>query len=187
MNPNQIVTQAQSKFQNAVSHFQEELKKLRTGRAHPSMLDGLMVHAYGTSMPLLQVGTVTAPEAQMIQIAPFDPSNVQAIAAAIRDNQSLGLNPTDDGRIVRIPIPPLTTERRQQIVKQLGEKVEEAMIAMRNVRHDAFKEVDQAKKDKIVGEDDAKRLEKHIDESMNKSRSDVEALAKSKEQEIMTV
>src|SRR5687768_17549033 len=105
MNPDQIVNQAKAKFQQAVLHLQEELKKVRTGRAHPSMLDGVMVEAYGVQMPLIQVGTVTAPEAQLIQITPFDPNNIQAIASAIRDNPSLGLNPSDDGRVVRIPIP----------------------------------------------------------------------------------
>src|SRR5690606_20151231 len=109
----------------------------RTGRAHPSMLDGLMVEAYDTQMPLIQVGTVTAPEGQLLQITPFDPSNLQAIATAIRNNPSLGMNPSDDGRVVRVPIPPLNEERRREYVKVVSGKVEDAMIAMRNIRHDA--------------------------------------------------
>ncbi|MDB5185709.1 MAG: ribosome-recycling factor [Candidatus Saccharibacteria bacterium] len=181
------ITPYQQRMSAAVDHFKDELKKLRTGRAHPSMLEGLVVQAYGTPMPIIQVGTITAPEAQLLQITPFDPSNIQAITSAIRDNQSLGLNPMDDGRVVRIPVPALTTERRQQIVKQLGEKVEEANIAMRNIRHDAIRAVDQAKKDKQIGEDDAKRLEKQVDEAMTKQKAEVDATAKTKEQEIMTV
>src|SRR5574338_59748 len=106
MNPNQIVDQAKAKFTQAVSHLSEELKKVRTGRAHPSMLDGVMVEAYGTPMPLNQVASVSAPEPQQLQVTPFDPGNLQAISTAIRDNQSLGLNPMDDGRVVRVPIPP---------------------------------------------------------------------------------
>lgn len=187
MNPGQVVDQAKSKFNQALAHFQEELKKVRTGRAHPSMLDGLMVEAYGTQMPLIQVGTVTAPEAQQLQITPFDPSNIQAIASAIRDNQSLGLNPMDDGRVVRVPIPPLTEERRREYVKLVSSKTEECMITLRNIRHDAFDSVDKAKKDKVIGEDEAKRLQKVVDDDMGKTKADVESAAKAKEQEIMTV
>ena len=187
MNPNQVVDHAKQKFQNAVTHFQDELKKVRTGRAHPSMLDGVMVQAYGTPMPLIQVATTTAPESQQLQITPFDPSNLQAIASAIRDNPSLGMNPMDDGRVVRVPIPPLNEERRRDYVKVVGNKVEECMVTMRNVRHDAIKDIDQAKKDKAIGEDDAKRLEKQIDEAMNATKSEVDSAAKAKEAEIMTV
>lgn len=177
--------QYQDKFQQAVVHFTEELKKVRTGRAHPSMLDGVMVTAYGSSMSLQQVANVIAPEAQLLQITPFDPSNLQAIAAAIRDNPSLGLNPMDDGRVVRVPIPPLTEERRREYAKVLGGKVEDCMVVLRNIRHDAMQAIDKAKKDKTLGEDDAKRLEKQIDEVMAKSKSEVEAAAKTKEADIM--
>lgn len=187
MNPDQVVSEAQGRFQNAVSHFQEELKKLRTERAHPSMLDGVMVEAYGTEMPLIQVGTVSTPEPQLLQITPFDPNNLQAISAAIRNNQSLGMNPMDDGRVVRVPVPPLNEERRRDFVKMLGGKVEECMVSLRNARHDAIRDIDQAKKDKSVGEDDAKRLEKQIDDAMNQAKADVEAAAKAKEQEILTI
>lgn len=187
MSPNQVVDQAKSKFQGALAHFQEELKKVRTGRAHPGMLDGIMVNAYGAQMPLIQVGNVTAPEAQLLQITPFDPNNIQAIASAIRDNPSLGLNPSDDGRVVRIPIPSLTEERRREYVKMLGGKIEDCMVTLRNIRHDSLKAIDQAKKDKTIGEDEANRLEKQVDEAMSGVKSQVDAAAKSKESEIMTV
>src|ERR1044071_3509751 len=156
MNPSQIVSEASTKFKAGVAHFQDELKKVRTGRAHASMLDGVVVTAYGTPMPLNQVANVTAPEAQLIQITPFDPNNIQAIASAIRDNPTLGLNPSDDGRVVRVPIPALTEERRREYVKVVGTKMEDAMVTMRNLRHDAMDAIDKAKKDKLVGEDDAK-------------------------------
>lgn len=187
MNPNQIIDNAKQKFQAAFEHFQGELKKVRTGRASAAMLDGVMVTAYGTQMPLNQVANVTAPEARLIQITPFDPNNIQAIASAIRDNPTLGLNPSDDGRVVRVPIPALTEERRREYVKVLNGKVEDCMIAIRGVRRDAIDAVDQAKKDKALGEDDAKRLEKQIDEVMSKTKADVDAAAKAKETEIMTV
>jgi ribosome recycling factor len=151
------------------------------------MLDSVMVEAYGSPMPLNQVATVATPDAQLLQITPFDPNNLQAIAAAIRNNQSLGLNPADDGRVVRVPIPPLTEERRRDLVKQIGEKVEECMIAMRNVRHELLKAADSAKKDKSISEDDAKRVEKQIDDSMAQQRQAVDQLAKAKEAELMTI
>lgn len=187
MNPNQIVSDAEAKFKKAVEHFEEELKKIRTGRAHPGMLDGVMVEAYGTPMPLNQVSTVTAPEATLLQISPFDPNNLQAIVSAIRDNPSLGLNPSDDGRVVRVPIPALTEERRREIVKTLSSKVEDCMISLRGVRHDAMDAIDKAKKDKAVGEDDAKRLSQQVEDVMNKQKQTVDTAAKAKESEIMTV
>lgn len=176
-----------NKMQAAVVHFQEELKKVRTGRAHPSMLDGVTVEAYGTPMPLMQVGSVTAPEAQQLQITPYDPGNVQAVVSAIRNNPSLDMNPMDDGKVVRVPIPPLTEDRRREYVKVVGSKLEDCMVSLRNVRHDAKKIVDQAKKDKEIGEDEATRLEKQVDEAMASAKSDAEAAAKAKESEIMTV
>ena len=187
MTPSQITEDTKTKLASAVSHFQEELKKLRTGRAHPSMLDGVMVQAYGVDMPLIQVGTITTPEPQLLQITPFDPGNLQAVATAIRDNQALGLNPMDDGRVVRIRVPPLTEERRKDFVKVLGTKAEDCMIAMRNIRHEALKEAEQAKKDKTMGDDDYKRLEKQVDDLLTASKTQVESLAGAKEKEILTV
>ncbi|HSX17196.1 MAG TPA: ribosome recycling factor [Patescibacteria group bacterium] len=187
MNPNSIVSDASAKFQGSATRFSDELRKVRTGRASAAMLDGVMVTAYGSPMPLNQVANVTAPEAQLIQITPFDPSNIQAISSAIRDNPTLGLNPSDDGRVVRVPIPSLTEERRREYVKVVSGKMEEVMVAMRNIRHEAMDAIDKAKKDKLVGEDDAKRLEKQVDDAMNKSKGEIEAAAKAKETEIMTV
>jgi ribosome recycling factor len=187
MNPNQVVDDASKKMAAAVEHFRDELKKLRTGRAHASMLDGVMVEAYGTPMPLNQVATISTPEAQLLQISPFDPNNIQAIANAIRNNQSLGLNPTDDGRVIRVPIPALTEERRREIVKQASQKQEDCMIVLRNVRREALDAANNAKKDKQISEDDVKRIEKQVDDALNKARTDAEAASKAKEQEIMTV
>jgi ribosome recycling factor len=187
MNPNTVIDQAKKSMQAAAEHFEAQLKKLRTGRASASMLDGVTAEAYGQPMPLNQLATVTAPEAQLIQITPFDPNNLQAIAAAIRNDPSLGMNPTDDGRVVRVPVPPLTEERRKQIVRQVSEKVEEAMVRLRGARHEALKAADAAKKDKQIGEDEAKRIEKQVDEVMNAQRSAIDQLAKAKETEIMTV
>lgn len=187
MDSHQAVNDAKQKFDAAVEHFRDELKKLRTGRAHPSMLDGVMVEVYGTQMPLNQTATVTTADAQLLQITPFDPNNLQAIASAIRNNPALGLNPTDDGRVVRVPIPPLTEERRRDLTKVVSQKQEDCMVSLRNVRHDVLDVISKAQKDKQIGEDDAKRLEKQVEDAMAKARTDAEAAAKAKDQEIMTV
>jgi ribosome recycling factor len=180
-------TPYETRFNAAVAHFEDELKKVRTGRAHPSMLDGVNVEVYGQKMPLNQVANVMAPEPQMLTVTPFDPSNIQPIVAAIRADQSLGLNPSDDGRLIRAPIPALTEERRKQIVKQTSEKVEEARIALRNVRQDALKDAKKAKDAKEISEDDQKRVEKSIEDSMTTYNAKIDAAFKDKEKEILTI
>lgn len=177
----------QDRLQSALTHFEDEIKKIRTGRANAAMLDGITVQVYGTKMPLIQAATITVPEPQLLQINPFDPSNVQAVVQAIRDDQSLGFNPSDDGRVIRVPIPPLTTERRQHIVKQLGDKVEDCRIALRNVRHDALKDAKAKKDAKELSEDDLKRAEKSLDDAMRDTQTKLETAAKAKEQEILTL
>ncbi len=177
----------EEKMNQAFAHFEDDLKKVRTGRAHPGMLDGVTVEVYGTRMPLNQAANILAPEAQMLQVTPFDPTNLKAIVAAIRDDQALGFNPSDDGRIVRIPVPQLTTERRQQIAKQLGQKVEECRVALRNVRHDALKAAKKAKDDKTIPENEAQRVERVVDDLMKDMQARLEAAAKAKETEIMTI
>lgn len=177
----------EEKFTSVVSHFEDELKKVRTGRAHPSQLDSIKVEVYGTFMPINQVASISAPESQLLQITPFDPSNIQTICASIRADQSLGFNPSDDGRLIRVPVPPLTEERRRQLVKQGGEKVEEAKIGLRNVRQDAFKELKRKKDAKEMSEDEVKRAEKLVDSTISTFNSKIEAIFKLKEQEILKV
>jgi ribosome recycling factor len=187
MDANQVVSNAKTKFGQAAERFKDNLKTLRTGRASAGMLDGVTVEAYGTPMPLKQVATIAVPEATLIQLTPFDPNNLEAIAEAIRNDSTLGLNPTDDGRLIRVPIPPLTEERRRELAKQVGQKQEEAMIALRNVRHEAMDTLNQAKKDKDISEDEAKRLSSQVEDAMNKTRSDIESTAKAKETEILSL
>jgi len=177
----------EDRFNAAAQHFEDELKKVRTGRAHPNMLDSITVEAYGQKMPLNQVANVTASESQLLSITPFDPSTIQAISAAIRNDQSLGLNPSDDGRVVRVPIPALTEERRKLLVKQTSEKVEEARIALRNVRQEALKEAKRRKDAKEMSEDDLKAVEKTIDSSMAAVNSGLDLAFKEKEKEILTI
>ncbi len=177
----------EAKMSHAIAHFEDELKKIRTGRAHPSMLDGIKVEAYGSHVPLNQVANITAPEPQQLLVTPFDPSNVQKIAGAIRADQSLGFNPSDDGRVVRVPVPALTEERRKQLVKLSSEKVEETRIALRTIRQDAFKDAKRKKDAKELSEDDVKRVEKDIDHLMTKYQDQIEQLFKDKEKDILTI
>jgi len=171
----------------AMEHFEEDLKKIRTGRAHPGMLDGIKAEAYGALMPLNQVANVTAPEAQLLQVTPFDPSTLQKIAAAIREDQSLGFNPSDDGRVIRIPVPALTEERRKQLVKLASEKVEDTRIAMRNIRQDGIKDVKRMKDAKEIGEDAQKAVEKEFDRLMQDFQAKIDAAFKAKEKDILTI
>ena len=180
-------TPYEEKMNHVLEHLEERLGKIRTDRAHASMLDGIMVEAYGTSMPLNQVANVTAPEATLLQITPFDPANLQKIASAIRADQALGLNPSDDGHVVRVPGPPLTEERRKQLVKQASEKVEEARIALRGVRQDALKDAKRRKEAKELSEDDVKAVEKEIDRLMAQHQATIEAAFAAKEKDILTI
>lgn len=171
------------KMSEAVERFKGEMAKVRTGRAHPDMLGGVKVEAYGQYMPLNQVANVTIADATMLTVTPFDPGNIQHIAAAIRADQTLGLNPTDDGRIVRVPIPALTEERRREIVKTASGKVEEAKIAIRNAREDGRKEI----KNLELAEDAKKRAEKEIDDLTKEFTGEIEKLFEAKQAEIMKI
>jgi ribosome recycling factor len=178
------VAEDRKKMEGIIERFKNEMKKVRTGRAHPDMISGVKVEVYGQFMPINQVANVTAADATLLVITPFDPSNIQAIAAAIRADQSLGLNPADDGRVIRVPIPALTEERRKEIVKNASAKVEEAKVALRNIREDARKAVKIAAE---MGEDTKKRAEKEIDELTKEFSDKVEAEFKNKSEEIMKI
>lgn len=167
-----------------LDNFQEQMKKVRTGRAHPDMLSGVRAEVYGQMTPLNQVANITVSGGSMLQITPYDVSNIEKIAAAIRADQSLGLNPTDDGRIIRVPIPQLTEERRKEIVKTASGKVEEAKIALRKVRDDARKAI---KNTKEYTEDDRKSSEKELDEIIKKFNADIDRLFSEKEADIMKI
>lgn len=177
----------EEKMSQAIEHFEEELKKIRTGRAHPTMLDGIQVEVYGTRVPLNQAANITAPEAQLLQVTPFDPSNMVAIVTAIRDDPSLGFNPSDDGRVVRVPVPPLTEERRKQLVKQASEKAENTRITLRTVRQDGLKDAKRKKEAKELSEDDVKAVEKEFDRLMQQFQTTIDEALKVKEQDILTL
>ena len=166
-----------------VERFKNEMSKVRTGRAHPDMIAGVKVEAYGQYMPLNQVANVTVADATMLLITPYDPSTIAKISSAIRADQTLGLNPSDDGRVVRVPVPALTEERRREIVKTASSKVEEAKVGIRNVREDARKELKGAE----LPEDTKKRGEKEIDDMTKEFSDKIEGLFKEKEAEIMKI
>ena len=169
---------------HVLDNFQEQMKKVRTGRAHPDMLSGIRAEVYGQMTPLNQVANVTVSGGSMLQVTPYDVANIAKISAAIRADQSLGLNPTDDGRVIRVPIPQLTEERRKEIVKTASSKVEEAKIALRKVRDDARKAI---KNTKEYTEDDRKSSEKELDEIIKKFNADIDRLFAEKEAEIMKI
>jgi ribosome recycling factor len=172
-----------NKMEAVIERFKGEMAKVRTGRAHPDMLGGIKVEAYGQFMPLNQVANVTIADATMLLITPYDPSTIANISSAIRADQTLGLNPSDDGRVVRVPVPPLTEERRLEIVKTASGKVEESKVGIRNVREDARKEIKGAE----LSEDVKKRAEKEIDDMTKEFSDKIDALFKEKESEIMKI
>ena len=177
-------TEDRKKMEGAIERFQEAMKKVRTGRAHPDMLAGVKVEVYGQYMPLNQAANITAADATLLVVTPFDPSNIAAISSAIRADQSLGLNPADDGRVIRVPIPPLTEERRKEIVKSASAKVEEAKVAIRNAREDARKAIKSAED---LSEDMKKRAEKEIDDLTKEFTDKIDAEFKAKSDEIMKI
>ncbi len=179
--------EAKQQMSRAMEHFDSELNKIRTGRASSAILEGVKVVVYGQETPLQHAANINTLDAQTLQITPFDPNNLEMISAAIREDQSLGLNPADDGRVVRVPIPPMTEERRREVVKQVSEKAEEAKISLRNVRHELMKTTTKQEKDGKISRDDYKDTEKAIAEHMDELHKNIEGASKTKEQEIMTV
>lgn len=170
------------KMEEVVERFKNEMRKVRTGRAHPDMLSGVKVEVYGQFMPLNQTANITAADATLLVVTPFDINNIPAISKAISADQSLGLNPSDDGRVIRVPIPPLTEERRKEIVKNASAKVEEAKKSLRNVREDARKAIKAAAE---LSEDMKKRGEKEIDDLTKEFSDIIEKEFKDKSDEIM--
>ena len=178
--------QLKSRMDKAVEDFRRELAATHTGRASVNMLDTIHVDCYGSSMPLNQIAQVHAPDAQMITVQPFDPGVMSAIEKAIR-SAGLGLNPMNDGKIVRVPVPALTGERRKELVKHLSKVLEEHRTAVRNIRRDGNEAIKKALKDKKITEDEERgsldQMQKLTDDEIKK----MEEMAKAKEKEIMQV
>ncbi len=181
----QILSDAQHRMSKAVEHLQHQLARVRTGRASVATLDGIRVNYYGTPTPLQQVGSVSIPEPRLIVIQPWERSMLVEIEKAIKASD-LGLNPTNDGAVIRIPIPPLTEERRKEIVKSCWKMAEEAKVAVRQVRRDALEHLKKAEKDEGFSEDDRRRAEEDIQRMTDRFVKEIDQIASRKENEIMT-
>jgi ribosome recycling factor len=174
------------KMARSIEAFRKDLGKIRTGRASFSLLDGIKVDYYGTSTPLQQVGTLSAPESRLITITPWDAKMVGPIEKAIQAS-SLGLNPSSDGKVVRIPIPPLTEERRKDLVKVVRKMAEDARIAVRNIRRDSIDRIKEGEKKKEISEDEMKRYQDRVQKETDNYVKKIDEILKAKEQEIMEV
>jgi ribosome recycling factor len=180
------VAAAKTRMEKAVDDFRKDLATLRTGRANTSLLDSIRVDYHGTPMPVNQLGTVTTPEPTMIVVSPWDPSAVPLIDKAIRTSD-LGLNPTNDGKVVRVPIPGLTEDRRKDIVKQLHKILENHRTAVRNIRRDLKEAIEKLEKDKKISEDEKKRGLDELEKVSQAETKKIEDLSATKEKEIMSI
>ncbi len=181
-----VIFEMAEKMEKSVEAFKNELGKIRTGRASLAIVDGIMVDAYGSSMPLNQVGTLTIPESRLIAIQPWDPQMLQAIEKAILKSD-IGLNPANDGKIIRLAIPQLTEERRKELVKLVKKIAKEFRVAVRNSRRDAIDTLKKQKKGKEISEDDLFKLQDEAQAETDSYIKKIDEFTASKEKEVMEV
>jgi ribosome recycling factor len=181
-----VYVQLKTRMDKAVEDFRKAMAATRTGRANVHMLDSVNVEYYGSQMPLNQIAQVHAPEAQLITVQPFDPTFLGAIEKSIR-TADLGLNPMNDGKIIRVPVPPLTEERRRDMVKHLHKVLEEHRTAVRNIRRDGNDAIKKAMKDKKITEDDEKRAMEEIQKLTDDEIKKMEDMSKAKEKEVLEI
>lgn len=181
-----ILDEAREKMGKAVHHARQEFASIRTGRAAPALVERLPVEAYGEEMTLQQIASFTVPEARQLLITPFDRNNLGAVEKAIQ-HSDLGLNPSNDGHSVRLSFPPLTEERRKELVKIVKHMAEEGRIAVRNARREARKELERAEKDGEMSSDDLVRAEKELDRRTHAAEADIDAALEQKEAELLEV
>jgi ribosome recycling factor len=181
-----VMDDAEVRMGKAIDALRRDLATIRTGRASPSLVERLPVDYYGSSTPLNQLAGISVPEPRMLMIQPWDRGSMAAIEKAIMKSE-LGLNPTNDGQVVRIAIPPLTEERRKQLVRLVHGHVEDGKVALRNIRRDAMTNVKELLSEKLIGEDDERRAEHEVDEMTKRYVSDAERVGKAKEQEVLEV
>jgi ribosome recycling factor len=185
-NTPQALAAARTRMEKAVDDFRKELATIRTGRANATLLDSVRVDYHGTPMPVNQLGSMTVPDPTMIVIAPWDPSAVALIDKAIR-MADLGLNPTNDGKVVRVPIPSLTEERRKDLVKQLHKVLENHRTAVRNIRRDLKEAIEKLEKEKKISEDEKKRALDELEKLSHSETKKIEDLSAAKEKEVMQI
>jgi ribosome recycling factor len=181
----EVLTETRRKMDKVLESMARDLSRVRTGRASVALLEGIKVDCYGTSMPLPQVASLAAPEARLLTVQPWDPTVLGDIEKAILKSD-LGLNPVNDGKIIRLPIPTLTTERRKELVKMVKKMEEEAKVALRNVRREANEDFKEMKKEKLLSEDDAHRGQEEVQKVTDEYIKKTELQAAEKEKEIMS-
>jgi ribosome recycling factor len=181
-----VVKDLKSRIDKTLDDLKKDLSKVRTGRASTSLLDGIRVDFYGTPTPLNGVASVQSPEPRLITIKPWDKSVLKEIDKAIRE-ANLGLNPMNDGEMIRLPFPPLTEERRKEIAKQVKSKGEEHKVAIRNIRRDSNEVLKTQLKDKKITEDDNKRLQEKVQKETDNGVAEVDKIVAAKEKEVMSV
>ena len=182
----ELITDAQTRMGKSVEHSCNEFNTVRTGRASAALLDRIEVDYYGTPTPLKQLATISVPEARMLTIQPFDPSSIRAIEKAIQESD-LGLTPSNDGKLIRLPIPQLTEERRKELVKVVRHMAEEGRVAVRNVRRDVIHHLKELVDQGEVGSDEEHRAEERVQKLTDENVHEIDELLKRKEAEIMEV
>ena len=183
---NEIKNDARTRMEKSFESLKADFSGLRAGRAHASLLDGILVEAYGSQSPLSQVGTVSVPDARTLSVSVWDKSLAKAVEKAIRESD-LGLNPVSDGQLIRIPIPPLSEERRKELVKVAGKYAEQGKVAVRNVRRDALDGIKKLKKDNEISEDEEKKYENEIQKLTDETIKKIDDELARKEKDIMQV
>ena len=181
----EVLTETRRKMDKVLESLARDLSRVRTGRASVALLEGIKVDCYGTSMPLPQVASLAAPEPRLLTVQPWDPTVLSDIEKAILKSD-LGLNPVNDGKIIRLPIPALTTERRKELVKMIKKMEEEGKVTLRNVRREANEDFKEMKKEKLLSEDDSHRGQEEVQKVTDEYIKKVEAQAAEKEKEIMS-
>ena len=181
-----VLDDATERMEKAVTHARSEFSGIRSGRAAPQLVEKISVEAYGVEMKILELATVSIPEARQLMVTPHDPTNLESIEKGIR-NSDLGLSPSNDGRSIRLNFPPLTEERRKELVRLVRSMAEEGRIAIRNVRREARKDLESAEKDGSFSEDDLVRAEKELDRITQESEAAVDSALTEKEEELLEV
>lgn len=182
----QITRELKDAMDKTLKSYNHNVSKIRTGRASPNILDGIMVDYYGTPTPIKQVAQISTPEARLLQLQPFDRTLIAAIEKSILA-ANIGVTPTNDGNFVRIPFPALTEDKRKLLVKDLKKMGEEAKVALRNARRDQIENVKKSEKDKLISEDESKKLQTEIQNIIDKFSKQIDDLVASKEKDILTV
>ncbi|HVN54328.1 MAG TPA: ribosome recycling factor [Anaerolineaceae bacterium] len=178
--------EAEMRMKSAVQSLEEDLATIRTGRASPALVERLSVEYYGAPTPLMQLATITVPEPRQLMIRPFDPATVKFIERAIQASE-LGLTPNNDGKVIRLNLPPLTEERRRDLVKVVQHRVEEARVAVRNVRRDSMKDLREFEHEKLISEDDLKHGEEELQKLTDRYIQQIDAIGEKKQKEILEV